>query len=1037
MDLQDKTKEELIKELQELRHENISLKASYDRDIARSKQNEIKLQISEAQKNAILNGISANIAFVDKDLKIVWANKTAANSVNKTPDVMIGQTCHHFWGDPAKPCENCPSLKALETKKTEHILQYTTDGRIWDELGEPVFDEMGNLIGIVEIAFDITERKLAEEASVQSEKKFRTLFENMIDGSAMHTLVYNNQGLPEDYRIIEVNPAFETLLGISRETVINKTSREAYGVDEPPYLEIYSKVALTGEHEVFETYFAPLDKFFSISVYSPYKGSFATIFENITERKKAEQDLHIILSKYKVLFEILPIGITITDAAGNIVESNKIAEKLLGISIEEQEKRKIDGQEWQIIRPDGLPMSASEFPSVQALEQGRMISDVEMGIVKGRNQTTWINVSATPIPLEGYGVAIIYGDITERKQAEYENERTQKLLEDSQRIGKIGGWEVNMDTMELKWTKEMYHIHELDSTFKPVVDKRVNFYTSESLPAIDEAVQKAIREGGSFEVDSEIITAKGNRRLVKSIGKADIANRRVFGLFQDITERKRAEEELKRSEYELRLAQQITHIGSFSIDLTTNQVIWTEELYKMYGFDPSLPPPLLNESQTLFTPESWELLSTSIANTIQTGIPYEIELTTIRKDGSNGWMWARGEATINTEGKITNIWGAVQDITDRKRTEIALHETNAYLENLINYANAPIIVWDPQFRITLFNHAFEFITGYTEADVLGKSLEILFPPELIENSMGLIRKTSTGERWKTVEIQIQHRDKSVRTLLWNSATLFTPDGKNPVATIAQGQDITDRKLAEEALKNSAAQLKELNATKDKFFSIIAHDLKSPFSGILGFSEILKDEAPDLDKNSIADYAHLIHKSAKHTFELLENLLDWARMQQEKIPFEPKKFLISSMVDSEFEGLKNNANQKNIALINNIHENIILFADENMIGTVLRNLISNAIKFTPKNGKVQISAEIQAGQLEVSVSDTGMGMASDTIEKLFNLETSFTTRGTENEKGTGLGLLLCKEFIVKHSGKIGVNSERGKGSKFYFKIPLMN
>jgi len=782
MDLQDKTKEELINELQELRQENISLKASYDQDIARSKQNEMKWQISEAQKKAILNGISANIAFVDKDLKIIWANKTAADSVNKTPDEMIGHTCHHFWGDPSIPCENCPSLKALETKKTENAILNTLEGRVWDERGEPVFDENGNLIGIVEIAIDITERKLAEEALSQSEEKFRSLYANMIDGSALHTLVYNEQGDPVDYLINDVNPAFETLLGISRAAVINKTSREAYGVDEPPYLKIYSKVALTGEPKVFETYFAPLEKHFSISVYSPYKGSFATIFENITERKKAEQDLHIILSKYKVLFEILPIGITITDAAGNIIESNHIAETLLGITIEEQEKRKIDGQEWRIIRPDGLPMPASEFASVQALEQGHTVTDVEMGIVKGENQITWINVSATPIPLERYGVAIIYGDITERKKAEYENERTQKLLEDSQRIGKIGGWEVNMDTMELKWTKEMYHIHELDSTFKPVVDQRVNFYTPESLPVIDKAFQQAIEQGGSYEVDSEIITARGNRRSVKSIGKADLSNRRVFGLFQDITDRKQVEAELK-------------------------------------------------------------------------------------------------------------------------------------------------------------------------------------------------------------------------------------------------------------IKNE--QLKKLIATKDKFFSIIAHDLKSPFNGILGFSEILKEEAPDLDKNSIVEYARLIHSSTKHTFELLENLLDWARMQQGRIPFEPKKFLLSSMLDSEFKGLKNNANQKNITLIDNIQENIILLADENMIGTVLRNLISNAIKFTPRNGKVQVEAKIQSDQVVISVSDTGQGMAAETIEKLFKLETSFTTRGTEDEKGTGLGLLLCKEFIEKHGGEIGLDSEKGKGSVFYVKIPLTN
>jgi PAS domain S-box-containing protein len=730
----------------------------------------------------------------------------------------------------------------------------------------------------------------------------------MIDGSALHTLIYNDQGDPEDYLIIEVNPAFEILLGISRDTVINKTSREAYGVDNPPYFEIYSKVALSGKPEVFETYFAPLDKSFSISVYCPYKGSFATIFKNISERKKSEQELRIVLTKYQVLFDTFPIGITITDGAGNIIESNPIAETLLGISNEEQVKRTIGGQEWRIIKSDGAPMLPSEFASVRALEQGQQVTNMEMGIVKEDNQTTWLNVSATPIPLEGYGVAIVYNDITLRKLAERENERKQKLLEDSQRIGKIGGWEVNMDTQELKWTQEMYNIHEVDSTFfKPKVDQRFNFYTTETLPLVDKAMRQAIEQGGSYEVDSEIITAKGNRRSVKAIGKVDLKERRVFGLFQDITERKNTEEELRK--------------------------------------------------------------------------------------------------------------------------------VNAYLENLIDYANAPIIVWDAQFRITRFNHAFEFITGNTEAEVLGKSLEILFPPELVENSMGLIRKTLTGERWKTVEIQIQHRDKSVRTLLWNSATLFIPDSNVAVATIAQGQDITDRKIAEEALKNSEEKLLELNATKDKFFSIIAHDLKSPFNGILGFSDLLKDEARDMDIDSIVAYANIINSTAKQTFKLLENLLDWARLQQGGFHFESKTLSLNYIIRVGCEDLKYTADQKNITLINGIKNEIIITADERMVDSVIRNLISNAIKFTPKGGKIDVNAIVKNDRVEISVSDTGVGMTRETIDKLFKIETSFTSRGTENEKGSGLGLLLCKDFVEQHGGTICAESVLGKGSKLIFSIPL--
>jgi len=241
-------------------------------------------------------------------------------------------------------------------------------------------------------------------------------------------------------------------------------------------------------------------------------------------------------------------------------------------------------------------------------------------------------------------------------------------------------------------------------------------------------------------------------------------------------------------------------------------------------------------------------------------------------------------------------------------------------------------------------------------------------------------------------------------------------------------------MSQEALENANKQLEQTNKEKDKFFSIIAHDLKSPFNGIIGLSEMLRDDARILDTDSIIKYAGLIHSSTQQTFDLLKNLLEWARMQQGRIPFNPKTFSLSSFINHEFKGLENVAGQKSIELINGLRENIMLTADENMIRTVLRNLISNAIKFTPKNGKIKIDAKSDNDFIEIAVSDTGVGLTKETIGKLFKIETSFSKKGTENETGTGLGLLLCKEFVEKHGGKIWAESEEGKGSSFYFTVP---
>jgi len=666
MDFHEQTKEELIASLQELQEENRILKLSL-------RQNS-HLNTAVLDKNTTgypdpggtkqhfeqFFHTSPDAALITRlsDGMVVEVNEGFTKLLGYVREEVLGfsSVAIQLWKNPAdrqvvvnELLKNsvCEDFEAEFVRKDRSSFVGSIAARIFVLHGEAhIFSRVR----------DITVRKEAEKALRDSEERYRSLYSNMIDGSALHTLVFDDQDIPVDYIINEINPAFETLLGISKENVINKTSKEAYGVEVPPYFEVYTKVALTGQPEVFETYFAPLDKYFSISVYSPGKGSFATIFEDITQRKKAERELHIVLSKYQVLFDIFPAGITISDEAGKITESNPTAELLLGISNEEQERRKIDGFEWKIVRPNGETMPASEFASVRALAEGRQVTNVEMGIVKGNNQITWLNVSASPMPIEGYGVVIVYGDITERKKAEHEKERMQKLLEDSQRIGKIGGWEFNMDSRELKWTREMYHIHEVDLNFIPDVTMRASFYTPESLPLVDQAMQAVMDAGGSYEVESEIITSKGNRKSIKAIGEADLVNRRVYGLFQDVTE--------------------------------------------------------------------------------------------------------------------------------TKKSEIAL-------------------------------------------------------------------------------------------------------------------------------KDSETKLRELNATKDKFFAIIAHDLKSPFGGILGFSEILKNEARDLDIDSIVAYTEIINSTAKQTLRLLENLLDWAGMQRGGFHFEPKKNILNNLIEDEIEGLIHSANQKNI------------------------------------------------------------------------------------------------------------------------------
>ena len=230
------------------------------------------------------------------------------------------------------------------------------------------------------------------------------------------------------------------------------------------------------------------------------------------------------------------------------------------------------------------------------------------------------------------------------------------------------------------------------------------------------------------------------------------------------------------------------------------------------------------------------------------------------------------------------------------------------------------------------------------------------------------------------------------------------------------------------------QLASLIATKDKFFGIIAHDLRNPFNNILGFSELLSSSIKDYKQDEILKFINTIYDSAQSAYKLLGNLLEWAMSQTGRTQFNPEFFLIEEIIQNAIQYTTGNSQAKSINVSASINEKIRVFADRNMLETILINLLINAIKYTPKNGKVKIAASSLEHYVRISVIDNGVGIPPGKIEKLFDLNEKLSTPGTENEHGTGLGLIICKEFIERHNGKIGVESKLGNGSDFWILIP---
>ncbi len=248
-------------------------------------------------------------------------------------------------------------------------------------------------------------------------------------------------------------------------------------------------------------------------------------------------------------------------------------------------------------------------------------------------------------------------------------------------------------------------------------------------------------------------------------------------------------------------------------------------------------------------------------------------------------------------------------------------------------------------------------------------------------------------------------------------------------------DVTQMQKIEEALHESEKRYESLNATKDKFFKIISHDLKNPFHQLLGLTDVLTKDLPNVSKEELMRIIEMIHNSAETGNKLLENLLIWSNAQTDKIEFNPVPFLLKEMIDQVLQITRGMADQKNIQLESSVMNGIMIFADRNMLELILRNLVTNALKFTYRNGTVIISAKKGNENIIISVKDNGTGIPKDKLDNLFKIEKIYSTAGTEKEKGTGLGLMLCKEFVEKNNGKIWVASEEGKGSEFFISLPV--
>jgi PAS domain S-box-containing protein len=414
---------------------------------------------------------------------------------------------------------------------------------------------------------------------------------------------------------------------------------------------------------------------------------------------------------------------------------------------------------------------------------------------------------------------------------------------------------------------------------------------------------------------------------------------------------------------------------------------------------------------------------------------FEIEHRLYKKDRSIGWLLLRGVLVPAENGKPKRIIGSATDITDRKNYERALKKSEEKFRNIFESSGIGMALLRPDGQFTKVNNTFCEMLEYKEEEFMGTNFRDITHPGDLDKSLEMVKELLTNNSLenKSVEKRYLHKKGNI---IWALTTisLIRDSDEKPLFFIAQVQDITKRKKFEEQLIKNTEELKLLNLAKDKFFSIISHDLRSPFNSLLGLTEYITHSYDEMTPLEIKSSISNVNNASKQVYNLILNLLEWSMIQSGRLTVNKSVINLSELGNEIINLYEEGANFKQLKLVNNMEQEILVYADKYMIDTIVRNFVSNSIKFTNPGGQIVIKGIINGDNAEVSVTDTGIGISPEDQKNLFRIDEQTRRDGTANEKGTGLGLILCKEFIEKNSGVLWVESEEGKGSRFSFTVP---
>ncbi len=1032
------------------------------------------LLVQQIINEQIINGVDIGIRVVDKNRKIIACNQVYADLNDNDINDLVDHYCYDFPCTSNCNTDSCSLQRVIngEVIDIELVIKKNDVSRYIDFRVKPYFSHVGEIIGIIEMFQDTTKKRLAQK-ELQNSKHLLSLSQKIAElGYWVFT--------PHTNSFSTFSTQARKILNFSEngEITIDNLFDVIYREDLPYFQkkidELFYNNRIQATNRIIVNNSIRWIRIMSeLHVNIDEAIMYIGTVQDITEHVQANLALQSSEEKYRNLVENISEGIYQT-TNGIFISVNRALSEMFGY----KQSEIIGKPAWMLARQEIREDVKRMFFE---MANTKTCGSKEVECIKKDGTLFW-----TKISISNYiNTNQVFGtvtDISEIKTKEYYLAEHEKNLKESQRIAKIGSWTVNLINGEEYFTPELFNILDIseNNTLK-LNTLTENYVLPQYQHLVDEQYFEVFKNGNNNTIEFEIITAQKNRKWLRSIaaplefdsnGRISKAN----GILMDITETKKIENASYKNQtkYEtlIRNATDAIILCTFAGEI----VEANQATYELLGWETELPEKLKLQD-CFFKPAEWEIIIKAIHKfgSIKT---FETQI----KNHNQSKIYVIASCSIITDLSNENLlFFMLKDVTEQhniaKEKEIAIEnrkikqkeiqiyaetveyilQTNSFTKNIEIILQNAVNLCDASFGKIIFinNNTKTLRNTYTINSQEPTLISHGFKKRIKELQQILLRKVNLiieNSQPEKIEKQINLLPNIIAISIVNNKEVigciilahkkqegFTDDNKNILLTFANYASIAyQRNSTIISLNEQAAKLKELNNSKDKFFSLFAHDLKSPFNAIYSTIEKLNKNFETLSHEELKNNISTIFETSRHFANLIENLLIWSQVQTNNFSINKQKTDIYKLVSGTVDLYKNAAALKNISLKINFEERCqFVLVDKNMITAVIMNLLSNAIKFSFENSEIIIGIEkINNAQLRITVKDFGKGMSKNAIKAIYN-SSAISTLGTNLEKGTGIGLQISKEFLEKHASQMMINSALNKGTFISFVLDLID